>query len=50
MGGFQPSEGPPHGGAPPPGPQGGGNFFNPFFSQQEGMQMEGVIQEGENLN
>jgi len=48
MGGFGSGEGPPHGGAMPPGPpQGGGNFFNNFFNQQEGMKMEGVVQEGE---
>lgn len=28
-------------------PQGGGNFFNNFFGQQDGMEMEGVVQEGE---
>lgn len=47
MGGFSPGDGPPHGGAMPPCPQGGGNFFNNFFNQQDGMAMEGVVQEGE---
>lgn len=48
MGGFAPGDGPPHGGAMPPcPPQGGGNFFNNFFNQQDGMAMEGVVQEGE---
>lgn len=48
MGGFPPGEGPPHGGAiPPGGPQGGGNFYNNFYNQQEGVKMEGVVQEGE---
>lgn len=37
------------GGFPPDGPpQGGGNFYNNFFNQQEGMAMEGVVTEGEN--
>ena len=46
MGGFAPGDAPPHGGPMPPAPaQGGGNFFNNFFNQQEGM--EGVVQEGE---
>lgn len=49
MGGFVSGDGPPHGGTMPPGPpQGGGNFFNNFFSQQEGMKMEGVVEEGDN--
>lgn len=40
--------GPPHGGAAPPGPhQGGGNFYNNFYNQQEGMNMEGAAPEGE---
>lgn len=48
MGGFASGDGPPHGGAMPPvPPQGGGNYFNSFFNQQEGMQMEGVAQDGE---
>lgn len=48
MGGFVSGDGPPHGSAMPPGPPpGGGNFFNNFFNQQDGMQMEGVVQEGE---
>lgn len=38
------------GGAPmmggPGPPPGGGNFFNEFYNQQDGMKMEGV-QEGE---
>lgn len=51
IGGFPSGEGPPHGAGLPPGPpQGGGNFFNNFFNQQEGMKMEGVIQEGEVQN
>lgn len=52
------NQGPPNMGGPPmmggfasgdsPGPpQGGGNFFNNFFNQQESMKMEGVMQEGE---
>lgn len=48
MGGFASGDCPPHGGPMPPAPtQGGGNFFNNFFNQQEGMKMEGVVQEGE---
>uniref|UniRef100_A0AAQ5ZPL9 Zinc finger CCCH-type containing 4 n=1 Tax=Amphiprion ocellaris TaxID=80972 RepID=A0AAQ5ZPL9_AMPOC len=50
MGGFAPGEGPPHGGAMPPGPPQGGNFFNNFYNQQEGMKMEGVVQEGDSGN
>lgn len=43
MGGFSGD-----GGAMPPGAaQGGANFFNNFFNQQEGMNMEGGVQEGE---
>lgn len=45
MGGFAPGDGPP--GPMPPGPPQGGNFFNNFFNQQDEMQMEGVVQEGE---
>lgn len=42
MGGFAPGDGPPHPGVMPPGPpQGGGNFYNNFFGQQDGMKMEG---------
>ena len=50
MGGFGP-DGQPLGGMMPPGaPQGGGNFFENFFNQQQqqGMNMEGVVEEGEN--
>lgn len=48
MSGFAPGDGPPHPCIGPPGPpQGGGNFFNNFFNQQDGMKMEGVVQEGE---
>ena len=44
MGGFAPGDGPPM----PPGPsQGGGNFYNNFYNQQESM--EGVMQEGERV-
>uniref|UniRef100_A0A7N8Y709 Zinc finger CCCH-type containing 4 n=1 Tax=Mastacembelus armatus TaxID=205130 RepID=A0A7N8Y709_9TELE len=51
MGGFVSGDGPPHAGTMPPGPpQAGGNFFNNFFNQQEGMKMEGVVQEGDSGN
>lgn len=43
MGGFASGDG----GAMPPGPPpSGGNFYNNFFNQ-DGMPMEGVVQEGE---
>lgn len=49
MGGFPPGDGPPHPGGMPPGPShAGGNYFNNFFNQQDGMKMEGMGQEGEN--
>lgn len=46
MGGFASEDGRPPGVMPPGPPQGGGNFFNNFFNQQDGMNMEGVVQEG----
>ncbi|KAG7480403.1 zinc finger CCCH domain-containing protein 4 isoform X1 [Solea senegalensis] len=50
MGGYPSGDAPPHGGPMPPcPPQGGGNFYNNnFFNQQGGMNMEGVVQEGDN--
>lgn len=51
MGGFAPGDGPPHPGVMPPGPpQGGGNFYNNFFGQQDGMKMEGVQEGKKDLN
>ena len=44
MGPFGPGEGGPHGGMMPLGPP--PNFFENFFNQQQGMQMEGVVEEG----
>uniref|UniRef100_A0AAY5KLU9 C3H1-type domain-containing protein n=1 Tax=Esox lucius TaxID=8010 RepID=A0AAY5KLU9_ESOLU len=43
MQGFGPEGGP----MMPPGPPPGGNFFDNFFNQQQGMAMEGVVEEGE---
>uniref|UniRef100_A0A3Q3DHM2 Zinc finger CCCH-type containing 4 n=1 Tax=Hippocampus comes TaxID=109280 RepID=A0A3Q3DHM2_HIPCM len=48
MGTFASGDCPPHGGAMQP-PQAGGNYFNTFFNQ-EGMKMEGVVEEGDSGN
>ncbi|KAJ3591226.1 hypothetical protein NHX12_009172 [Muraenolepis orangiensis] len=47
MSGFGPGEGGPHGGMMPLGPP--PNFFENFFNQQQGMPMEGVVEEGDNF-
>ncbi|XP_019748254.1 zinc finger CCCH domain-containing protein 4 isoform X1 [Hippocampus comes] len=47
MGTFASGDCPPHGGAMQP-PQAGGNYFNTFFNQ-EGMKMEGVVEEGDDF-
>lgn len=43
MPGFGPEGGP----MMPPGPPPGGNFFDNFFNQQQDMNMDGVVEEGE---
>ncbi|KAL0972970.1 hypothetical protein UPYG_G00197150 [Umbra pygmaea] len=45
MQGFGPDGGP----MMPPGPPPGGNFFDNFFNQQQGMSMEGVVEEGDDF-
>lgn len=48
MGGFGSGDGAPHAGVMPPGPpQGGGNFYDNLYNQQEGVKMDGVTAQGE---
>ncbi|XP_034024554.1 zinc finger CCCH domain-containing protein 4 isoform X2 [Thalassophryne amazonica] len=49
MGGFGSSDVAPHGGMPPGPPPCEGNYFDNYFSQQEGIKMEGVVQEGDSF-
>uniref|UniRef100_A0A4W5JKW7 Zinc finger CCCH-type containing 4 n=1 Tax=Hucho hucho TaxID=62062 RepID=A0A4W5JKW7_9TELE len=45
MPGFGPEGGP----MMPPGPPPGGNFFDNFFNQQQDMNMDGVVEEGDDF-